>query len=106
MIDLFPFSDDDDESPPSTKRTPGSAELVVIDKCDALFISAEWTLIASVGTQEIARSSPIPRSHSNAFMKQWTRYVIRTHKVELRRLGVDVEKTYVKWGGIIQDLND
>lgn len=95
-----------DEPPPETLPMAGTAHLKVEDKCEALFITAEWTLIATVGTHEMGRSTTIPKSHSEAFMKRWTRQLIRQNKARMRRLGVDVEKTYLDWGGLLEDLED
>lgn len=96
----------EEEPAPETLPMPGTAHLKVEDKCDALFITAEWTLIATVGRHEMGRSTTISKPHSDAFIKRWTRQLIRTNKARMRRLGVDVEATYLQWGGILQDLED
>lgn len=95
-----------EEPAPETLPMAGTAHLKVEDKCEALFLTAEWTLIATVGTHELGRSSTIQKSHSEAFKKRWTRQLIRQNKARMRRLGVDVEKTYLDWGGILEDLDD
>lgn len=95
-----------DENAPETLPTIGSATLTIVDRCDALFYTAEWTVTATVGEKELAKSKPTDKSHSEAYIKRWTRQMIRLNKVRLRRLGVDVEKTYVEWGGILEDLDD
>lgn len=99
----FGLSLEDEE--PETVPSPGSACLVIEDKCEALFISAEWTLRATVGKFELAKSSTINKPHTGPFIKRWARQVIRSHKARLRRLGVDVEATYLQWGGILEDLD-
>lgn len=96
----------DEEPPPETLPMAGSAHLVVEDKYEPLFTTAEWTVIATVGQHELARSTPRAQAHGEAFVKRWTRQFIRSNKARLRRLGVDVEKTYVDWGGILEDLDD
>lgn len=107
-IDLDDLIDED--PPPSTKRMPGSATFEVEDKEEALFISAEWTLIARVkdanGKIIIAQSTTMKKAHSAAFMKRWTRQVIRSNQKKLRKMGVDVEKVYQDWGGILEDLEE
>ena len=100
------FNGFDEEPPPETFPMPGTAHLKVEDKYQPLFTTAEWTIIATVGHHEIGRSSTIPRAHTEPFIKRWTRQLIRTHKARLRRLGVDVEATYVQWGGLLDDLED
>lgn len=100
----------DEDPPPSTQRTPGSATLEIEDKMDALFISATWSLIAIArdgrGDTVLAKSTESQKAHSAAFMKRWTRQVIRSNKKKLRKMGVDVEATYLKWGGDLEDLED
>lgn len=98
----------DEDPPPSTIPTAGSADLEVEDHMDALFLSATWTLVARVkdnrGTLVLQRSTESNKAHSEAFKKRWTRQFIRQNKARLRRLGVDVESTYKAWGGILEDL--
>ena len=100
----------DEDPPPSTRRTPGSATFEVEDKMSALFISAEWTLIATVKTNqgdvEITRSTTIGKSHTVPFTKRWARQVIRSNQRKLRKMGVDVDATYLKWGGLLEDLEE
>ena len=100
----------DEDPPPSTKRMPGSATFEVEDKMSALFYSATWTLVATVsdsrGDVTIAQSTESKKAHSAAFMKRWTRQVIRMNQKRLRKLGVDVEATYLKWGGELEDLEE
>jgi len=103
-LDFSGFIESDDE--PETAPCPGSAHLVVIDKCEALFISATWAIVATVGKHELGRSTSIDKSHSDAFIKRWTRQLIRSNKVRLKRLGVDVPATYLSWGGVLDDLED
>jgi len=102
-IDFDPISFSDEEEP-ITQPMIGSAHLVVEDKCMPLFITAEWAIIAKVGEFELGRSSSIPKAHTDPFIKRWTRQLIRSNKARLRRLGVDVEATYLQWGGILDDL--
>jgi len=101
----------DEDLPPSTVRTPGSATFHVEDKMTALFVSATWQLVATVtdnrGTvTTIAQSTEQPSAHSVAFMQRWARATIRNNKKQLRKMGVDVEATYLKWGGILEDLEE
>jgi len=102
----FGLSLDDEEPAPETLPTPGSAHLVIEDKCEALFFSAEWTLRATVGKHELAASTPRSSTHTGPFIKRWARQMIRSNKARLRRLGVDVEATYLSWGGVLEDLDD
>jgi hypothetical protein len=100
----------DEDPPPSTKRMPGSTSLVIDDRCEALFTSATWTLTGTVkdnsgkGELVIQQSSASPRAHSPWFTRRWARQLIRQNKDRLRKMGVDVEKTYLVWGGILDDL--
>jgi hypothetical protein len=107
-IDLDDLIDED--PPPTTRRAPGSSTLVIEDKMAALFTSAEWTLVATVrdskGDKELVRSSTITQAHTQPFIKRWARQVIRANKVQLRRLGVNVETVYLGWGGLLEDLDD
>ncbi len=100
----------DEDPPPSTQRTPGSSTLVIEDKMDALFTSAEWTLIATVkqtnGDVIITKSTTVPKAHTLPFTKRWARQVIRSNKKRLRRMGVDVDSVYLKWGDILEDLEE
>lgn len=97
---------DVEEPAPDTVPLPGSAHLVVEDKYMPLFTSAEWVIIATVGEHEIGRSTAKGCAHTDPFVKRWTRQLIRSNRARLRRLGVDVEKTYLQWGGILEDLDD
>ena len=87
-----------------TWPAPGSAQLVVEDKYEPLFISATWTIKATVNGELISRSSESRKAHSDAFIKRWTRQVIRSNYERLRQLGVDAESEYTKWGGLLEDL--
>lgn len=95
-----------EEEEPETLPTVGSAKLVIEDKCEALFFTAEWTIQATVGKHIIAQSSTRTSAHSEAFIRRWTRQVIRLNSARLRRLGVDVDTTYVYWGGILSELDN
>jgi hypothetical protein len=105
-MDLNDFLPADDDDPPETIPTPGSAHLVVEDKCLALFTSAEWALVGTVGSNELGRTTNSNTAHSPAYLKRWTRQLIRKNRERLRRLGVDVPKTYLQYGGIVADLED
>lgn len=93
---------DTDDRP--TWPRPGSALLVVEDRCEPLFTSATWTIIATVGSMEISRSTQASKAHSPAFIKRWARQLIRSRMTQLRQLGVDVEQTYLGLGGLLEDL--
>jgi len=95
-----------DEEEPITAPLPGTANLKVEDRCQALFITAEWVIVARVGETELARSTHRSIPHSKAYVAQWTRQFIRQNKERLRRLGVDVPRTYVQQGGLLSDLDD
>lgn len=83
----------------------GSAALIIEDKYEPMFISATWTIVATVDDVTITRSNPNPTgAHSPAFIKRWSRQMIRTRYEDLRRLGVDADAEYVKWGGDLKDL--
>lgn len=105
-VDLDPLDLSLDEEAPETIPTAGSANLIIEDKCEALFFSAEWTVVARVNGKELARSMAQDHTHTVPFVQRWARQMIRTNKARLRRLGVDVEATYIKWGGILEDLSD
>jgi hypothetical protein len=98
----------EDEEPPSTRRTPGSATLVIEDQMLALFTSAEWTLVGSVrdrsGEIVVQTSTTASQAHTQPFIKRWARQLIRSNSDRLRRMGVDVDSVYVQWGGILDDL--
>jgi hypothetical protein len=100
----------DEDPPPSTKRMPGSATFDVEDKMTALFVSATWQLVASYkdasGVTVIAQSTEQPKAHSPAFLKRWGRAVIRQNQKKLRKMGVDVDATYLRFGGILEDLEE
>lgn len=96
-----------EEEAPETIPIVGSAHLRVDDVCEALFFSAEWSIVAKVGQHELGRSTPSSTPHSVAFIKRWARQLVRANKARLQRLGVDVARTYVDdWGGIAEDLVD
>lgn len=104
-IDLDQFiACDDDEDSPITKPMGGPMLLVVEDKEVQLFTSADWTLVATVGPHEIGRSTTNDKAHTAPYTRRWTRQLIRTNQARLRRLGVDVETAYMKWGGALDDL--
>lgn len=98
------FYDNDSENNRPTWPPPGTADLIIEDKCSALFFSAIWELVATIDNEEIARSTESNIAHSRSFTRQWTRQVIRLHYVTLRRAGVDAEAEYIKWGGKLEDL--
>lgn len=83
---------------------PQMGLLKIIDKFEPLFTSATWTIIATVDEQVIASSRPADRAHSAAFIKRWSRQLIRSKYQLLRQLGVDAEGEYVKLGGDLEDL--
>lgn len=100
------FDDLDFNDMPPTWPPAGSAVLVVEDKYEPLFISATWSIVAKVGQVVLARSKPADKAHSPAFVKRWTRQLIRTKYAALRRLGVDADGEYVNLGGDVRDLDD
>ena len=113
--DIFGISVDDDDlidedPPPSTRRQPGSAKLEIEDKMDALFTSAEWTLVARVrdnkGVTIIEQSTVSKQAHSAPFTKRWARQAIRSNQRRLRKMGVDVDAVYLQWGGRLEDLEE
>lgn len=97
--------DDTDEHPTFQYPQPGSAMLVIHDKYEPLFTSATWTLEAKVNNDIIASSMSSNKPHSEAFIKRWSRQVIRTNSESLKRLGVDIDKIYVEMGGSLDDLS-
>ena len=101
-----PFSEfcEEYEDDRPTWPSPGSSKLIVIDKCEALFFSAVWTIIASVNGKTIAMSSESVKPHSDPFIRQWSRQMIRKNYSQLRAIGVDAEDEYVKLGGDLADL--
>ena len=105
-LDFSGFGQVGEEPEPETVPVPGSAHLVVEDKCEALFVTADWTIVAKVGEHELGRSSTIKQAHTRPFIKRWVRHLIRQNKARLRRLGVDVPATYTQWGGVLADLDD
>jgi hypothetical protein len=96
------FNFDDDH--PSTWPSPQMGLLKIIDKFEPLFISATWTIVATVDGDVIAKSKESGRAHTETFIKRWSRQLIRTKYEQLRRLGVDAEGEYVKLGGNLEDL--
>lgn len=95
------------EEAPDTIPIVGSSHLKVTDTCSALFFSAEWSIVATVGQHEIGRSAPAPAAHTDAYVKRWARQLIRANNARLRRLGVDVDRTYVDdWDGLAEDLEE
>lgn len=94
--------DSDDDRP--TWPPPGSATLVIEDKYEPMFTSATWTIIATVGGDEFAKSRAADKPHTGPFLRRWARQLIRTKYEKLRQLGVDAEGEYVKWGGDLKDL--
>lgn len=110
--DLIDYSDlIDEDPPPSTQRTPGSASLVVHDRCEPLFISATWTLEAHVvradGTHTlIDTSSPSATARTVNEIKRWSRHLMKRKKSQLWKLGVDVGKAYALCDGDPLDLED
>jgi hypothetical protein len=109
-LDLGNLSCDDDDEAPATIPTPGSAQLKIEDKEEALFTSCEWTVVATViapsNKLELGRSTTIKKAHTAPYVKRWARQLIRQNKARLVRLGVDVPATYLQWGGILEDLDD
>lgn len=87
-----------------TWPSPGTANLDIVDQYEPLFTSATWTVVAKVNGKVIISSSPSDKAHSQAFIKQWARVTIKNEYSELRRLGVDADAEYVKYGGNIDDL--
>lgn len=83
----------------------GTRLLVVEDRCDALFFTATWTVVAKVDDEIVSQSSEANHAHSQSFIKRWARQAIRSNYVHLRQLGVDADKDYVSFGGKAQDLH-
>lgn len=92
----------DDDRP--TWPPAGSANMIIEDRCEPLFITATWSVIATVGDLVISRSKSIDKAHTVPFIRRWSRQLIRTRYELLRRLGVDAESEYVRLGGDLQDL--
>lgn len=84
---------------------PGSASLLIYDKIEPLFISATWTIIASVNGTILEKSKESNKPHTQDYLKRWSRYFIRTHASTLKNLGVDIDLEYQKWGGTLEDLS-
>ena len=97
---------DDGDTLETPVAIPAHAKLVIEDKYQPLFLTADWTLVATVGDVEVGRSSPSPHAHSDAFIKRWARQLIRSNKDRLRQLGVDVSAAYLSWGGALDDLSN
>lgn len=100
------FSGLEDQEAPETLPTAGTAHLKVEDKHEVLFFTADWTLVATVGQHEFGRSTASRSAHTDAYKRCWVRQLIRENKARMRRLGVDVERTYLDWGGFLSDLED
>jgi hypothetical protein len=100
----------DEDPPPSTQRTAGSATLELTDECTPLFISATWRLKITVsdnnGSVVVASSSVSDRPHNEAYKNRWARAYVRQNQLKLRKMGVDVEKAYKDLGGSLDDLDD
>jgi hypothetical protein len=93
---------DEEEKPVLPK--PGSAKLIIEDEQEALFLSATWTVRARVDGVVMWESKPRDESHGDAFVAQWSRYVIRKNAKTLRELGVDIVKDYINVGGRKDEL--
>jgi hypothetical protein len=93
---------DGDDRP--TWPPPGSSNLVIEDKYEPLFTSATWTIMAYVDEDVISKSTQSDKAHSSAFIRRWSRQMIRSKYELLRMLGVDVDEEYVKLGGDLVDL--
>lgn len=93
--------DEDDDYQDAMK---GSAELIIKDEEFPLFITSEWKLTARVNDKYIAVTDLIDHPHSKDFINRWSLSIIRTHKKDLKKLGVDVEKYYLSLGGKLIDL--
>lgn len=100
---LDPFTLDYDGDRP-TWPPVGTRELVIEDKCEALFYSAVWTVQARVDDQVLARSPSTDNNHSHSYVRRWARQAIRSRYIKLRQLGVDADSEYVKFGGKPEDL--
>lgn len=100
----FGALDLEDDAGRKTWPPAGSATLTIDDEKEALFISATWTVRARVDGVALWESKPRDRSHGDAFVRQWARFVIRKHYDRLRELGVDATKEYVNFGGKADEL--
>jgi len=100
----FFYLNDDVEEAAETLPSVGSAKLVIKDTMEPLFISATWTIIATVNGQVIDRSTSSDKEHTQLFIARWSKHLIRMKQAMLKRLGVDVEAEYVKLGGDLDDL--
>ena len=101
----------DEDPPPSTQRTPNSGTLVIEEKMTALFTSATWQMTASVKEQNgnvilVDESTEKAKQHSASYQKMWARQVIRLQQKYLRKLGVNVESAYLRYGGKLEDLEE
>jgi len=106
MINFGEFFPEIDESVNERKTwpPPGSADLLIEDEMDALFTSATWTVRARVNGNVMWESKSTDASHGDAFILQWSRFVIRRYNEKLRELGIDVDREYCRHGGKLEDL--
>lgn len=87
-----------------THPAPGSGKLLIQDKFEPLFISATWSLIATVNGNVVEKTKDSDKPHSKEFIERWARHFIRTNSTYLKNLGVDIDLEYQKWGGNLEDL--
>lgn len=98
----FENLDIEDDKP--TWPSPGSGTLKIEDKCEALFISATWKVVATVNGKVFSETWESAKPHDQSFIKNWSLQLLKDNYEKLRSLGVDVEGHYKKLGGNVDDL--
>jgi len=103
------YLDFDDGECAATKRSVevrGPAVFKVEDKIEALFLSAQWRLVATVDGVEVDVSGLSDHARSVSYVHMWARGVLRYKKRELIAMGVDVEAEYVKHLGNVSEIRN
>ena len=96
------FSDEVIAAAPETPHA--YARLVVEDRHEALFMSSEWVIVASVEGRELARSETSIDAHTQCYVEEWTKRFVCNNASILYGLNVDVDTVYQDLGGDIVDL--
>jgi len=86
-----------------TIPAPGSGELLVEDRYEPMFFTADWIIYANITVGNSLKASWRSRSAGEARLPeeiaQWTRALIRKEMKTMLNLGVDIVTEYRKFGG-------
>lgn len=100
------FPDDEEEKEPETWPPIGSSILLINKVYEPLFFSATWFLEATIDGERYFKSIDRDYPYTDGELRQWARALIRQKQFTLKRMGVDVDKAYVWFGGNLIDLKD